>query len=75
MDDIRKLLDRTGLSSLKDTGLTIISLYGVSEAKHSSTIVQVANTVAGAHVFAARHQVREKRGLWKMDMDELTLFS
>ncbi|GAN00747.1 hypothetical protein MAM1_0002d00169 [Mucor ambiguus] len=56
MDDIRKLLDKTGLSSLKDTGLTIISLYGVSEAKQSSTIVNLANTIAGANVFAARHQ-------------------
>lgn len=60
MDDIRKLLDTTGLSALKDTGLTIISLYGVSEAKQSSTIADLANTIAGANVFAARHQVRER---------------
>ncbi|KAL9546355.1 hypothetical protein MBANPS3_006709 [Mucor bainieri] len=52
-------ISRTGLSSLKDTGLTIISLYGVSEAKQSSTIADVANTIAGAHVFAARHQLAE----------------
>jgi len=57
MDDIKQLLDRTGLLSLKDAGLTIISLYGVSEAKQSSTIVNLANTIVGANVFAARHKV------------------
>ncbi|KAK4516767.1 uncharacterized protein ATC70_011745 [Mucor velutinosus] len=54
MDDIRKLLDRTGLLSLKDTGLTIISLYGVSEAKQSSSVANLANSIVGANVFAAR---------------------
>ncbi|KAG1076759.1 hypothetical protein G6F42_025305 [Rhizopus arrhizus] len=69
MDDIKQLLDRTGLLSLKDAGLTIISLYGVSEAKQSSTIVNLANTIVGANVFAARHKSVEKPAVEKLEND------
>lgn len=57
MDDINKLLDKTDLLSLKNTGLTIISLYGVSEARNSLTIATLANTIVGANVFTSKHEV------------------
>ncbi|CEP18493.1 hypothetical protein [Parasitella parasitica] len=60
MDDIKKLLDKTDLLSLKDTGLTIISLYGVSEAKNPSRIASLANTIVGANVFTSRNEHARK---------------
>ncbi|KAI8642019.1 hypothetical protein BD408DRAFT_417216 [Parasitella parasitica] len=60
MDDIKKLLDKTDLLSLKDTRLTIISLYGVSEARKPSNTVALANTIVGANVFTCRNEPARK---------------
>lgn len=62
MDEIKKLLDESGLLPLKDSGLTIVSLYGVSEEKRtmasSNTAVTLANRIVGSKVFTLRNEVR-----------------
>lgn len=62
MDEIKKLLERSGLLSLKDSGLTIVSIYGVSEEKKtntsSDTALTLANRIVGKQAFAARNEVR-----------------
>lgn len=61
MDEINKLLEKTGLSSIRDTGLTIISLYGVSDNKRTSTLsnsmVKIANKIVGSDVFTSSFEV------------------
>lgn len=61
MDEIKKLLDESGLLPLKDSGLTIISLYGVPEEKRTSTTsniaVTLANRVVGTKAFTPRNEV------------------
>ncbi|CAO3639163.1 unnamed protein product [Mucor hiemalis] len=55
MDEIKKLLHESGLFSLKESGLTVVSLYGVSEEKriHSSstTALSIANSIVGDKQF------------------------
>lgn len=61
MDDIKQLLEKSGLLSLKESGLTIVSLYGVSEAKRpisrSNAIVTLANRIVGTTAFTSRNEV------------------
>lgn len=61
MDEIKKLLDTSGLSPLRDSGLTIVSLYGVSEEQRrtlpSITTVTLANRIAGSKAFTLRNEV------------------
>jgi hypothetical protein len=61
MDEINQLLEKSGLLSLKEAGLTIISLYGVSELKRpvsrSNTIVSLANRIIGTNAFTCRKEV------------------
>lgn len=59
MDEIKKLLHDSGLVSLKESGLTVVSLYGVSEEKKrtrssattATTALSIANTVVGNKQF------------------------
>lgn len=64
MDEIKKLLDTSGLSSLRDSGLTIISLYGVSEEQRRTTpsnaTITLANRIAGTTAFTLRNEVKKK---------------
>jgi hypothetical protein len=61
MDEIKNLLDKSGLLSLKDAGLTIVSIYGVSEEKQNDaltvTAVTLANRIAGGKHFTLRNEV------------------
>jgi hypothetical protein len=61
MDEINQLLEKSGLLSLKEAGLTIVSLYGVSESKRpvsrSNTIVTLANRIVGNTAFTTRNEV------------------
>lgn len=63
MDEIKTLLHRSGLSTLKESGLTIVSLYGVSSEKRAgitSTVstLTIANRIVGSNYFTARNEVR-----------------
>lgn len=63
MDEIKNLLDKSELLSLKDAGLTIVSLYGVSEEKRNGSImvtaVTLANRIVGGKHFSSRNEVLE----------------
>ncbi|KAG2237094.1 hypothetical protein INT48_004595 [Thamnidium elegans] len=63
MDEIKKLLDTSGLSSLRDSGLTIVSMYGVSEEQRrtspSNTTVTLANRIADSKAFTLRNELAE----------------
>ncbi|KAI9483418.1 MAG: hypothetical protein EXX96DRAFT_141612 [Benjaminiella poitrasii] len=60
MDDINKLLERSGLLALKEAGLTIVSLFGVSESRRSASspnlVVTLANRIIGTDAFTSANE-------------------
>lgn len=56
MDDINEILERTGLSTIPTSGLTIISLLGVSDKSTQISPVILANRIVGSNVFSHRKE-------------------
>ena len=62
MDEINTLLEKTDLESLRDAGLQVISIFGVSDAKRMfNKALTLANRIVGASVFYAQQQKVKKR--------------
>lgn len=60
MDDINKLLEQTGLSNIQHSGLTIVSLYGISDKSSKLSPVILANRIVKSDVFSHKQQPLKK---------------